>query len=142
MAAPVPLVDLSSLRLALASLRRALARWDASQGQDEELRDACIQRFEYSFELSWKMLKRRLEIDLPDAHSVAAMSFRDLMRTGAERGLLPDVDAWMVFRDKRIITSHTYNAAKAAEVAAIIPSFADQAAGLLARLEALGTTNA
>ena len=142
MAAPVPLVDLSSLRLALASLRRALARWDASQGQDEELRDACIQRFEYSFELSWKMLKRRLEIDLPDAHSVAAMSFRDLMRTGAERGLLPDVDAWMVFRDKRNITSHTYNAAKAAEVAAIIPSFADQAAGLLARLEALGTTNA
>ncbi len=142
MAAPVPLVDLSSLRLALASLRRALARWDASQGQDEELRDACIHRFEYSFELSWKMLKRRLEIDLPDAHSVAAMSFRDLMRTGAERGLLPDVDAWMVFRDKRNITSHTYNAAKAAEVAAIIPSFADQAAGLLARLEALGTTNA
>lgn len=142
MAAPVPLVDLSSLRLALASLRRALARWDASQGQDEELRDACIQRFEYSFELSWKMLKRRLEIDLPDAHSVDAMSFRDLVRTGAERGLLPDVDAWMVFRDKRIITSHTYNAAKAAEVAAIIPSFADQAAGLLARLEALGTTNA
>lgn len=142
MAAPVPLVDLSSLRLALASLRRALARWDASQGQDEELRDACIQRFEYSFELSWKMLKRRLEIDLPDAHSVDAMSFRDLVRTGAERGLLPDVDAWMVFRDKRNITSHTYNAAKAAEVAAIIPSFADQAAGLLARLEALGTTNA
>lgn len=142
MAAPVPLVDLSSLRLALASLRRALARWDASQGQDEELRDACIQRFEYSFELSWKMLKRRLEIDLPDAHSVDAMSFRDLVRTGAERRLLPDVDAWMVFRDKRNITSHTYNAAKAAEVAAIIPSFADQAAGLLARLEALGTTNA
>ena len=142
MAAPVPLVDLSSLRLALAALRRALARWDASQGQDEELRDACIQRFEYSFELSWKMLKRRLEIDLPDAHSVDAMSFRDLVRTGAERGLLPDVDAWMVFRDKRNITSHTYNAAKAAEVAAIIPSFADQAAGLLARLEALGTTNA
>ena len=90
MAAPVPLVDLSSLQLALAFLRRALAWWDASQGQDEELRDACIQRFEYSFELSWKMLKRRLEIDLPDAHSVDA----------------------------------------------------DQAAGLLARLEALGTTNA
>lgn len=142
MQAPAPFVDLSSLRLALASLQRALARWNASKGQDEELRDACIQRFEYSFELSWKMLKRRLEIDLPDAHSVDAMSFRDLVRTGAERGLLPDVDAWLIFRDKRNITSHTYNAAKAAEVAAIIPSFAAQAADLLACLEALGTTNA
>jgi nucleotidyltransferase substrate binding protein (TIGR01987 family) len=139
---PSPLVDLSSLRLALASLQRALARWNASQGQDEELRDACIQRFEYSFELSWKMLKRRLEIDLPDAHSVDGMSFRDLVRIGGERGLLPDVDAWMVFRDKRNITSHTYNAAKAAEVAAIIPSFAAQAADLLARLDALGAKDA
>ena len=139
---PAPFVDLSSLRLALASLQRALARWDASQGQDEELRDACIQRFEYSFELSWKMLKRRLEIDLPDSHSVDAMSFRDLMRTGAERGLLPDVDAWMVFRDKRNITSHTYNAAKAAEVAAIVPAFALQATDLLARLDECGAANA
>lgn len=137
-----PFVDLSSLRQALASLQRALVRWNASQQQDEELRDACIQRFEYTFELSWKMLKRRLEIDLPDAHSVDAMSFRDLMRTGAERGLLPDVDAWMVFRDKRNMTSHTYNVAKAAEVAAIIPSFADRAADLLARLDALGATDA
>lgn len=137
-----PFVDLSSLRLALASLQRALVRWDASQGQDEELRDACIQRFEYCFELSWKMLKRRLEIDLPDAHSVDAMSFRDLVRTGAERGLLPDVDVWMVFRDKRNITSHTYNAAKAAEVAAVIPSFSMHALELLSRLDALGATDA
>lgn len=96
--------------LALASLQRALERWNASQGQDEELRDACIQRFEYSFELSWKMLKRRLEADLPDAYSVDAMGFRDLVRAGAERGLLAEADGWMVFRDKRSITSHTYNA--------------------------------
>ena len=139
---PAPLVDLSSLRLALASLQQALERWNASQGQDEELRDACIQRFEHSFELSWKMLKRRLEADLPDAHSVDAMGFRDLVRAGAERGLLAEADAWMVLRDKRSITSHTYNAAKAAEVAAIIPSFANQAQDLLARLDALGAKDA
>ncbi len=137
-----PLVDLSSLRLALTSLQRALLRWHASQMFDEELRDACIQRFEYTFELSWKMLKRRLEVDLPDRSSVDAMSFRDLVRIGAERSLLADADAWMVFRDKRNITSHTYNAAKAAEVAAIIPSFADHASRLLARLDALGARDA
>ena len=142
MPANVAPLDLTSLQLALASLQRAVVRWNASHGLDEELRDACIQRFEYTFELSWKMLKRRLELDLPDAHSVDAMSFRDLVRTGAERGLLRDVDAWMVFRDKRNITSHTYNAAKAAEVAAIIPSFALQAGELLTALEARGNADA
>lgn len=141
MSAP-PSIDLTSLQGALASLRRALNRWQATQEQDEELRDACIQRFEYTFELSWKMLARRLERDLPDARSVDAMSFRELIRRGGERGLLRDVDAWMVFRDKRNITSHTYNAAKAADVAAVLPSFADEAQALLARLQARGDADA
>jgi nucleotidyltransferase substrate binding protein (TIGR01987 family) len=130
------------LQNALASLHRALTRWHATQEQDEELRDACIQRFEYTFELCWKMLARRLERDLPDAQSVDAMSFRELMRSGGERGLVRDVDAWMVFRDKRNTTSHTYNAAKAIDVAAVIPSFADEAQALLVQLLARGAIDA
>ena len=110
--------------------------------QDEELRDACIQRFEYTFELSWRMLKRRLELDLPDAQVVDAMSYRDLIRAGLERALLRDADAWMVFRDKRNITSHTYNAAKAANVAASIPAFTVHAADLLDQLQARGANDA
>ena len=137
-----PILDLSSFRDALASLNRALTRWQAAGPQDEELRDACIQRFEYTFELSWKMLQRRLELDLADGRSVDAMSFRDLMRSGGERGLVRDVDAWVVFRDKRNITSHTYNAAKAADVAAVIPAFAEHAQGLLAQLQASGASDA
>ena len=139
---PDSALDLTPLANALASLNKALARWQASRQQDEELRDACIQRFEYTFELSWKMLARRLERDLADARSVDAMSFRDLMRTGGERALVRDVSAWMVFRDKRNITSHTYNAAKAAEVAAVIPPFAGEAAALLAELQAPGAAGA
>lgn len=142
MTTTTPPLDLSALQGALTSLRRALTRWHATSSQDEELRDACIQRFEYTFELSWKMLARRLERDLPDARSVDAMSFRELMRTGGERGLLRDVDAWMVFRDKRNTTSHTYNAIKAAEVAAIIADFADHAQELLVQLEARGAADA
>ncbi len=134
-------LDLTSLQNALTSLRRGLARWQAAGEQDEELRDACIQRFEYTFELCWKMLARRLERDLADAQSVDAMSFRDLIRTGGERALVRDVAAWMVFRDKRNTTSHTYNAAKAADVAAVIPAFADEAQALLTRLLAQGAAD-
>ncbi|MEY2953872.1 MAG: hypothetical protein RLZZ401_1959 [Pseudomonadota bacterium] len=142
MPSQIPPLDLTPLHDALASLRRALTRWQATGLQDEELRDACIQRFEYTFELSWKMLARRLERDLADARSVDAMSFRELMRSGGERGLVRDVDAWMVFRDKRNTTSHACNAAKAADVAAVIPSFADQAQELLAQLQAKGAADA
>ena len=134
-------LDLTSLQNALTSLRRGLARWQAAGEQDEELRDACIQRFEYTFELCCKMLARRLERDLADAQSVDAMSFRDLIRMGGERALVRDVAAWMVFRDKRNTTSHTYNAAKAADVAAVIPAFADEAQALLTQLLAQGAAD-
>lgn len=134
-------LDLTSLQNALTSLRRGLDRWQAAGEQDEELRDACIQRFEYTFELCWKMLARRLERDLADAQSVDAMSFRDLIRMGGERALVRDVAAWMVFRDKRNTTSHTYNAAKAADVAAVIPAFADEAQALLTQLLAQGAAD-
>ena len=110
-----PPLDLTSLQHALASLRRGLIRWQGSGMQDE---------------------------DLPDAHSVDAMSFRELMRSGGERGLVQDVDAWMEFRDKRNTKSHTYNAAKASEVAAVIPRFADHAQALLAQLQARGAQDA
>jgi Nucleotidyltransferase substrate binding protein like len=79
---PMSPLDLSPLYNALASLNKALARWEASGQQDEELRDACIQRFEYTFELGWKMLARRLERDLP-ANLHTLVEQRGLVLQGA-----------------------------------------------------------
>lgn len=136
-------LDLTSFKKALAALDRALTRAALAPG-DEELRDATIQRFEFTFELAWKSLKRRLEMDLPNAQEVDAMSYRTLIRVGAEQGLIDSdsVTAWFVYRDKRNLTSHTYDEAKAAEVAAIVPAFAEHARMLLGRLEARGAHDA
>ncbi|HTQ70048.1 MAG TPA: nucleotidyltransferase substrate binding protein, partial [Acidocella sp.] len=54
------MIDLSSLNRALATLDEALAA-HARVPEDKLIRDACIQRFEYSYELSHKMLRRYLE---------------------------------------------------------------------------------
>ncbi len=135
------MLDLTPLTHALAALDRGLVRWLASPA-DEELRDACIQRFEFTFELSWKMLKRRLQMDLPNAQELDAMTWRTLIRVGAEQGLVGEVDAWLVYRDKRNLTSHTYDAAKAAEVAAVLPQFARDARSLLLRLQERGAQDA
>jgi nucleotidyltransferase substrate binding protein (TIGR01987 family) len=134
-------LDLTSLEKALAALERGLAR-AVPAPDDEELRDACIQRFEFTFELAWKMLKRRLEMDLPSADVVDGMNYRSLMRTGAEYGLIEDVPAWFVYRDKRNITSHTYDAAKAAEVFSVVPGFARDTRALMVALEAKGRDDA
>ena len=124
-------LELSSFEKALASLDEALAEFDRTQSQD-----ACIQRFEYTYELAHKLLKRQLEAMSANPSEIDQMSFPDMIRTGAERGLLANGwDEWRRFRDARNATSHAYNEKKANEVFVRIPAFRDEAAFLLARLQ-------
>ena len=127
-------LDFSPLEKAINSLNRALVRAVASPG-DEELRDACIQRFEYTFELCWKMLKRQLELELPNPTEVDGYSYRQLFRIAAERGLVQNVEAWFDYRERRNITSHTYDEEKAAKVFEALPAFAGHAEELLSSLK-------
>jgi nucleotidyltransferase substrate binding protein (TIGR01987 family) len=135
----MPGLDFSSLDKAIASLDRGLARWQAAPA-DAELRDACVQRFEYTFDLCWKMLKRQLEREVPSPSEVDSWSFRHLFRVAGERGLVDDVEAWFDWRDKRNITSHLYDEKKAREIAAAIPDFARAARVLRDRMAARGDT--
>lgn len=130
-------LDYSSLAHAVQRLKKGIARAEAAPG-DEELRDAVIQRFEYTFELSWKMLKRRLEANAAVPGDVDRMSFRELMREGAERGWIQDPEQWMYFRDQRNLTSHVYDAEKAAEVYETAKAFVPHADQLLAELTKRG----
>ena len=127
-------LDFTALKKALASLSRAVERSAGDEG-DEELRDAVIQRFEYTFELCWKMLKRRLEMDLAVSSEVDAMSYKTLMRESAERGLIQDVIKWLIYREQRNITSHTYDLAKAQSVYKTAVEFVSDAQAFLHELE-------
>jgi nucleotidyltransferase substrate binding protein (TIGR01987 family) len=128
-------LDLSSLVNAINSLGVAV---DAYQQKPADLfiRDASIQRFEYTYELCHKMLKRYLEKTEPNAESIDQMSFPDLIRTGSERGLLlSGWDSWNTYRYARNLTSHTYNEAKAIQVCQVIPTFLTEAQHLLSVLQ-------
>lgn len=95
-----------NLRRALARLAEALARAEAAP-QDEVLRDGVIQRFEYSFELGWKALRRHLmEVE---ALTEAELKHRkDLFRQGERLGLLQDAEAWFALMRARNESSHVY----------------------------------
>ena len=126
-------LDLSALERATASLNKALTRATGTPG-DEELRDAVIQRFEYTYELCWKMVKRRIETDAPVPSAVDAMSFPMLMREAAERGLVEEVTRWLEYREQRNVTAHTYDATKAQSVFETAHPFLADALALLAEL--------
>jgi len=127
-------LDLSSFDKALTSLGKALSRSKKSP-TDEELRDACIQRFEYTFEIAWKMLKRRIEIDIGVSAEVDSYSKKALFRAGGERGLIQNVAGWFDYLEKRNLTTHTYDSDSAQEVFGIVENFTKDAADLLNRLK-------
>lgn len=52
-------LDMSSLELVITRLQEGIARYRQDTG-DTQIRDGLIQRFEFTYELSHKMLKRYL----------------------------------------------------------------------------------
>ena len=131
-------IDLSSLVKALAQLQQALHFWQElpqDAALKPHLRSAVIQSFEFTYELSVRMLRRVLVERSETADLVTDLSFNDLLRKAADAGLLTETQLWRQWREMRNATSHTYDEAKAAEVAAGVAGFAVSAAQLLADLE-------
>ena len=120
-------------------LTEALAFWHAQpEGSaiKPHLRSAVIQSFEFSYELSLRLLRRVLMERATAADAVVDLSFNDLLRLGADHGLLGDALRWRQWRELRNATSHAYNEAKAQAVASHAESFAVDAAALLVAMEA------
>jgi len=62
------------------------------------------------------------------------MSFREMIREGAERGMIDDPLAWFAYRQKRNLTTHTYDETVAKDVYLAAVAFASDAQALLAAL--------
>jgi nucleotidyltransferase substrate binding protein (TIGR01987 family) len=128
-------LDVTPLRNAVQRLREGLAR-HLAEPADEQLRDGLIQRFEFTYELSHRTLKRYLAQSAPSADEIERLSFADLIRAAGAAGLLrSDWPAWRRFREMRTRTSHTYDSATAAQVVAALPDFLAEAEHLCAELE-------
>lgn len=122
-------------QLALGQFEAALARLHevVAMPEDDVVRDALIQRFEFTFETASKAAYRWLRARGAD---VAEEAFAVLPRAFANR-LLTNEGDWNDLRKKRDLASHTYNEALAIEVAAFVRSTALRCFDdLLAALEA------
>lgn len=92
--------------------------------KNDIVRDSVIQRFEFTVELSWKVLHKVLK-----ASGVSeALTPKNVIREGARLGLIADPEAWIQFLEDRNLTSHTYKENLAERVYASaqrIPPFVD-----------------
>jgi nucleotidyltransferase substrate binding protein (TIGR01987 family) len=125
-------LDYSALANAIKELEKSLNFATSDMAEDEELfkqfRNSVIQCFEFTYELSHKMLKRYLKEISPSPEHIETATFAHIIRTGNEQGLLrSDWVRWKAYRQARNDSSHTYNEDKAADVYAIAADFLEEA---------------
>jgi len=94
----------NSYKNALATLERSIAIAQ-SRSLNELEEQGLIQGFEFTFELSWKLLKDYLESKgFKDFHGS-----KDTLKLAFQEGLITDGELWMEMIENRNRSSHTYD---------------------------------
>jgi nucleotidyltransferase substrate binding protein (TIGR01987 family) len=133
-------LDFSSLGKATHKLEKSLRFANSEMAAAdpelfEELRNSVVQSFEFTYELSHKMLKRYLEEVAASPEDVDLDTFQNLIRSGNEMGLLKsDWSRWKAYRQARTDSSHTYDEDKAEAVYELAADFLQEARYLYERL--------
>jgi len=70
--------------------------------------DATIQRFEFCFELAWKLIKEHAK-----DQGVICNSPKSCIREAGQLEIIDNVEKWLVFLEARNSTTHIYNASMA-----------------------------
>lgn len=79
---------------------------------DEIIKEGLIQRFEYTYEMAWNVMK---DYAAYQGNTDIAGS-RDAIRYAFSANIITNGDKWMDMIKSRIKTSHTYNEATADEI--------------------------
>lgn len=126
------LTSTSEFKKAIDSLKTSIELYNNSLNEPNEdarlaFRDACIQRFEYCIELSWKTSMKILG----SMTSAAKPAIREMARNN----LIADAEPWLKFIEARNNSSHSYDEDVAKKVFIEIELFFPEANKLLATLE-------
>ena len=126
-----PQIKQEQTQRALASLDELVSKYLGNQ-TDVILRDALIQRFEYSTEAFWKYLKAYLQTE----HNLSANSPREVIRTGLTAKLYSEKMSQELLQmlDDRNLTSHTYVEELAESIAHRIPDYSKNMCEVMAQL--------
>ena len=127
------MIDIKTFETAIGTFDEILKRY-AKEYTDDAIRDAVIQRFEYTYSLALKTLARYLRFALPE--TAESITFNQIIREANKMGLLlSNLETWDNYRQKRNLSSHTYNVDVAMEVISITNDFNKEVHYLLDQLK-------
>lgn len=128
------IIDLTVFEKVLNSLNEVIEVYNSDK-TNLITRDSMIQRFKYTYSLALKMIKRFFSQGAFVLENIEGMTFNEMIRQANKMGLLKtNLEKWDNFRQKRNLTSHTYDEEIAIKVVAIIEDFAKEAQYLLDKL--------
>ena len=97
---------LATFGKALVRMDEVVTLWHNRKLSDLE-RDGMIQRFEYTQELAWKLLKNYIEYQ----GETQMGGSRDTIRQAFRLGLIENSEPWFDMLESRNLTSHVYDEA-------------------------------
>lgn len=106
--------------------------------QDTIVRDSLIQRFEFTYSITLKTLRKYFIERAFIVDDVNKLSFNEMVRTAMQLNLLKsDLAKWTEFREMRNLTSHTYDENVALKVSGIVPDFYEEITYLFKELKGI-----
>jgi len=125
-------VGTNETREAIQQFTKALLRLEEvlqRSPEDGIVIDATIQRFEFTIELCWKALKRKLAFE-----GVETTTPRSVLQQSFVFHWIDEEAIWLNMLRDRNLTSHTYREEQAKEIYARIPTYARAMRELLPKL--------
>lgn len=108
-------MNIERLKERMEEYRKAVLRLKEALDEDTSnplVYDGVIQRFEFTYELAWKLMKAYVEYE-----GIATVnSPRSAFKEAFAAGLISDGDVWIDMIDARNLTVHTYDEQKAKEI--------------------------
>ena len=116
-------LDLSNLKNSFFSLKECYN--DYTMQKDEKMqtyiKDSCIKRFEYTYEMSKKIMNKFLKKEYDKTEK--ELSINNIFREMYGLGLIDSFDNWVDYRENRNISAHEYDITKTYPIIELIPRF-------------------
>ena len=122
-----------SLQFKLRDFQNSLRQLELATQQPKDnplLIDGTIQRFEFCFELMWKVLQKKLT-----AEGLTVASPRAAIKEAYAQGWLEEEAVWLQMLNDRNLTSHTYREQLAADIFSHIPAYHKAMSALAAKID-------
>lgn len=130
-------IDITNLKSAFQTLKSSMKTLEENKTCDfvDMLEDSCIKRFEYTLEISRKIMKRVLKKIY--GKSEEELTVNNTFRFMQGYKFIPNWESWKNYYEKRNESENEYNLVKAKELIQIIPQFISDTNILIENIEKL-----